>query len=214
MSVKNKPTHRARLKTSASLLGPIIKALRPGLREAFDRVAKYAIVGARGYDWLDRETRKLKPKPARKRQPKTKVKSKKDVPSHRPVEPGELPRRNKKWVSAGLPNNLEHISPEDRDLARLELLRASHTGEAEFLAKRDELMKRFKIDHLPKRNHIMGAFWSHLSGHRRKKFVERVLAMASPQGKRRDKILGDLAKLYRVQPRLLTLEVDASPTIH
>lgn len=218
MPQKKKVTHRKRVQNSVMDLGCILKALRPGLRKAFDRIAEYALAGAGAFDWLDRN----KPKAPRARSSKSKsaqstssrAPKKKEGPSPRLREPGPIERRGKKWVNPGLPNNLDHIPVEDRDLARLELLRACHDGPEAFVAKREELMKRFKIDLHPKREIIMGAFWGHLNGHRRKKFVERVLAMASSQGKRRDKILGDLAKLYRVPRKKLTFEVDAQPTLH
>ncbi len=214
MPQKKKVTHRKRVQNSVMDLGSIRKALRPGLRNAFDRIAKYALAGAGAFDWLDRN----KPKAPRARSSKSKSTQstssrtpKKKGPSPRLREPGPIERRGKKWVNPGLPNNLDHIPVEDRDLARLELLRACHDGPEAFVAKREELMKRFKIDQHPKREIIMGAFWGHLNGHRRKQFVARILAMKS--GKRYE-ILTDLAKLYRMPSKKLTLEVDAKPTIH
>lgn len=215
MQRTKRPSFKKRLSQRLKRLAPLIKALRPSLKDDMHFILNLADGGARVRDWLERN----KSKAPRQSSPKSMSTSrstskKKDGPSHQLRDPGPIERRRKKWTNPGLPNNLDHIPPEDRDLARLELLRACHEGPEAFVSKREELMKRFKIHQHPRREFIMGAFWGHLNGHRRSKFVERVLAMSALKGAKRNLLLADIAKLYRVSPKKLTLEVDAQPTVH
>src|SRR5688572_26415833 len=161
MSRKKRSSFKKRLNQRLKRLAPLIKALRPGLKDDMSFVLKLAGTGANVKDWLVRN-KDLFPRPrSTKSKPTTKPASrstskKKDGPSHQLREPGPIERRGKKWTNPGLPNNLDHIPPEDRDLARLELLRACHDGPEAFVAKREELMKRFKIHNHPRREFIMG----------------------------------------------------------
>ncbi len=203
MPRKKNRSFRSRTKTRIKNLAPVIKNLRIGLREDARLVFDLALKGANVLDWLAQQKR---PK-QRKREAR-----KAAQPSHLPIEPGDLPRRYRKPYRGGNLLTLDHIPLEERDLARLELLRASHEGSDAFVIKREELMQRFKIGHLPNRRRIMGAFWSHLSGHRRRGFIARVLAMES--GSQGREILDELAKLYRTPKNKLLMEVEASPTLH
>lgn len=198
-----KSTHLARVRKSITRLNPVIKALRPSLALDAARLVDLATKGARALDWLARQ-KKRPTKVASRKQPSS---SKPEV-SHKPIPPGVRPERGKRKTSES-PDSLAHIPAEIRDLARLELLRASHQGAATFHTKREELMERFGISKDPNRFRIMGAFWSHLSGNRRAAFVTRILAMKSFSGKKRDMILSELAKLYRT-PRAALVREDAS----
>lgn len=197
----------SRTRQAIGKLKQVVKLLRPSLQDEAEHIFSRALEGARVRDWLNAEKRRLDRKP-KKRKALTNSRKR----PFQPIEPAAKPRRNRNSTQSSGPNNLEHIPLVERDLARLELLRACHEGEAAFIAKRLELMKRFKIDTLPNRMRIMGAFWSHLSGHRRKLFVARVMAMH--EGTKGRKILNEIAKLYRKNKRDLLVEMDASATIH
>ncbi len=211
MAHRKRSTHLSRLNKSIGDLKPIIRALRPSLRKDFERLVMYAAAGARAYDWLDREKRASTPKSSRA------SRTKPSALSNQPAEPGDKPGSKKRkgiYFAGWSPNSLEHIPLAERDLARLELLRASHIGASPFTLKRRELMKRFGIDTHPSRNRIMGAFWSHVSGHRRKRFITRLLATSAELGMKPETILRRLVRYYGRSRTVLLSEHEASQTLH